>query len=144
MSMYTKPCPSLKSLSVETATVALKHLQLARNHWADWEAQRDYAKHEGLKPMYCPHGRNQYTDADIYCGACEEEGQEWDYVAQLGYAIAEAKVFEARVMKRREIVNAAIQAGTDSLPLWELMDWAHAGWSGWLTYEVLGYGLVKK
>lgn len=141
---YTKPIPSLRALSTMTATVALKHLQLARNHWADWEAQRDYAKSQGLRPMYCPHGCNQYTDADINCGQCEEEGQEWNYLSQLGYAVAEAKVIEARVLKRQEVFAAAVQAGTDSLPVGELMEWVHAGWCGWLTYEVRGYGLVRK
>lgn len=137
---YTKPILSLRCLSTPTATVALKHLQIARNQWADWEAQRDYAKSQGLRPMYCPHGRYQHTDADIVCGACEDEGQEWDYLAQLGYAVAEAKVLEARVMKRQMIFHEAVQAGTDSLPVGELMEWVHSGWSGWLTFKVRGYG----
>lgn len=139
----TLPSRNLKALRTDTAIVALKHLQIARNHYADWEAQRDYARSKGLKPMFCPHGANQYTDADIYCGYCEEEGQDWNYLLELERAIAEAKVLERRVVKRQQIFADAVQAGTDSLPVGELFDWITSAWAGWLTYEVRGYGVKK-
>lgn len=129
---------TLKALPSDTATVALKLLQIARNRRADWERERDYAKRTGHRPMYCPHGCNQWTDADINCGDCEEYGQDWNYVQELTWAVAEARQIEAKVNKRRAIFSDAVLAGTNGLPVGELIEWVHAGWDQWLTISVRG------
>lgn len=114
-----------------TATVALKLVQHARENRADWEDMAAACARKGHRPEYCPHGYSQWTDADINCGYCEEDGQGWDYLLTLSHAAMDAKALEARVKERQEIVIKMMALGLGNLDFGDLLGWVNEAWEGW-------------
>lgn len=131
-----KPMAGLGATDSATVRrIALHALTESRKNFASWESACDDYRKQGYRPHYCRHGRNMWTDNDIPCGTCEESGYYgWNYLEELGEALAYARGLMSETVKRRSLIIPLItEFPNDTPPLSpELWAWVSAPIIDWI------------
>lgn len=96
----------------------------AREVYADYDKYAAEEKALGLTPHYCVHGRSRWTDADIWCGECEDGYDRFDYLTELAVALGQVKRARAKVNDRARILQDALTADPDMPFFAEMFKWA--------------------
>ena len=99
-------------------------VEQARKDYANYDAYAAQEKALGLNPHYCFHGRDRWTEADIWCGSCEEGEGQFDYLRELGAALSMVRSARREVDRRMEPLKAMLAISDDAPIFGEAFAWA--------------------